>query len=80
MDNDGTFADYDLSDVYHQSREYARDPSTSNFVVEFGRADAQIAFDLDIDQFRHLLSPTTRPENRPIRWMYVVLEAALDLR
>ena len=68
MERDGRFANYDLKDVYEKSREFAKDPRTSNFVVEFGQEEAQIAFDLDIIQFQTLLS-TEAPKKRPIRWM-----------
>jgi hypothetical protein len=68
MKRDGNFADYDVEEVYEESRAFAKDPSTSNFVVEFGREQAQIAFDLDISQFQTLISKPT-PEERQLRWM-----------
>jgi hypothetical protein len=70
MEKDGNFADYDVKEVYDQSCAFAEELSTSNFVVEFGKEgeEAQIAFDLDIDQFQRLISGP-RPEKRRIRWM-----------
>jgi hypothetical protein len=66
MQKNGRFADYDYEEYYLQSQEFVKDPSTSNFVVEFGSKKAKIAFDLDVDQFRDLISKE-RPENKNAR-------------
>ncbi|EPE36333.1 hypothetical protein GLAREA_05671 [Glarea lozoyensis ATCC 20868] len=66
MEKDGRFVNYDDEDYYRKSQEFVKDPSTSNFVVEFGRTKAKIAFDLDVRQFGALISEE-RPDNRHAR-------------
>jgi hypothetical protein len=64
----GEFEDFDNKFVYLESLKWARDQKARNFVVQFGKADAQIAFELNPEQFKHLLEEPVSPE-RPVRWM-----------
>lgn len=72
MEKHSIFEDFDKKDTYERSLERARNEKTRNFVVEFGKLEAQIAFDLNTDQVEELLDqPTTEAERArpPVRWM-----------
>ncbi len=71
MDANGKFADFDNEQIFKQSEELALNELTLNFVVEFGRGEAQIAFDLQTDDIKKLLDERA-PAKRPIKWMCVV--------
>lgn len=62
------FQDFDNADIYQISKRKAQDQSTKNFVVEFGKSEAQIAFDVGVEHVRTLLS-SPAPAERPVRWM-----------
>lgn len=62
------FQNYDDVGVYQISQVEALKQSTQNFVVEFGRLEAQIAFDVNSEHVQNLLS-TPAPAERPVRWM-----------
>lgn len=68
MANAVPFLNYDDPAVYQLCQAEALKQSTQNFVVEFGRLDAQIAFDVKDEHIRSLLS-TPAPAERPVRWM-----------
>jgi len=63
------FQDFDDESVYHAAMHRAQSRSTKNFVVEFGREEARIAFDIDAGGARTLLEDSAQPAERPIRWM-----------
>ena len=72
MAKDGFFANFDDQAICDASLERALNEKTRNFVVEFGRCEAQIAFDLNADQVEELLNePSTEAERvrPPVRWM-----------
>jgi len=75
----GEFKDYDDENWYWRSQEYARNPKTKNFVVDFGKDSAYIAFDTSAEDVKALLE-TPRDENRPIRWMYDHYPELLEVR
>lgn len=62
------FEDFDDQQIYEASKLRALQPNTRNFVVEFGKDDAQIAFDLLPDDVERLLK-AERAVERPVRWM-----------
>jgi len=62
------FENFDEGGVYTRSRARALNESTRNFVVEFGKDKAHIAFDLDVTDVEALLEAETKPET-PVRWM-----------
>ena len=64
------FTNFDDESVYNQSLELALNGATKNFVVEFGREQAHIAFNIDADDVQTLLS-TAHEVEKPVRWMYV---------
>ena len=64
----GEFADFDNENIYDESYARALKPSTRNFVVEFGKNEAQIAFDLEAEDIEDLLKVEKTVE-RPVRWM-----------
>lgn len=66
-----TFADFDDSEIYGQGLAKVLDESTRNFVVEFGKDEAKIAFNLAADDVKGLLE-TGLSEERPVRWMYAL--------
>jgi hypothetical protein len=68
MEKDGQFADFDDKQTYNDSQSRALLERTRNFVVQFGKEEAQIAFDLDADDVQTLLD-TPSPVERPVRWM-----------
>lgn len=68
MMENGSFYNYDDKEIYENCKQKALDISTKNFVIEFGKDEAQIAFDLQECDFNGLLT-ASRPEKRPIRWM-----------
>jgi hypothetical protein len=57
--------------VYEQSLERVLKESTLNFVVEFGKEEAKIAFDLSMEKTKGLLA-SDLPNERPVRWMCVL--------
>ncbi|KAI8957465.1 hypothetical protein F5Y11DRAFT_339650 [Daldinia sp. FL1419] len=67
------FHDFDLEQVFKNAEEHVRDPSSKNFVVEFGSERARIAFDFDIDDAKKLLLDQDPDEKReyPIRWINI---------
>lgn len=72
MKKDGIFADFDKQVIYEASLERAGNENSQNFVVEFGKLEARIAFDLNADQVEELLDePSTEAERErpPVRWM-----------
>ncbi|ESZ91647.1 hypothetical protein SBOR_7978 [Sclerotinia borealis F-4128] len=74
MEKDGIFADFDNQVTYEASLERARNEDTRNFVVEFGKLEASIAFDLNADQVEELLDePSTEAERErpPVRWINI---------
>lgn len=70
MADPGQFKDYDEDHVYQQSQTLAVDPKTMNFIVDFGKDSARIAFDSDAEDVKGLLDSSSRAPERPIRWMY----------
>ncbi|TVY85132.1 hypothetical protein LSUE1_G000421 [Lachnellula suecica] len=66
----GPFQNYDNPDVFKESEQFALDPATKNFVVDFGLDEAQIAFDLGEAEFNSILQ-TPHPAERPIRWINI---------
>lgn len=67
---DGVFADYDDTDVCSSSTRKAELGQTKNFVVDFGEQKAQIAFDLNADHLKHVLT-SARPDRQPVRWINI---------
>lgn len=67
-ETNGVFADYDNEQVYNSSQTRALREETHNFVVEFGKEGAQVAFDLQQKDVQSLLD-TPAPAERPVRWM-----------
>lgn len=63
------FENYDDESVYLQSLTRAVDPATRNFVIDFGKDYARIAFDSSAEDAKKLLD-TPRDGERQIRWMY----------
>jgi len=72
MEDDKKFADFDDGTIYAKSQARACLPTTLNFAVEFGKEEAQIAFDLSASDVQALLE-SSAPQGRPVRWMWVVL-------
>ena len=68
MEKDGRFADFDDAAIYKGSQARALNEATHNFVVEFGKDEAQVAFDLDVADIQNVLD-TPREGPRPVRWM-----------
>jgi hypothetical protein len=68
MESNGPFADFDDENVYRQSQSRALNELTLNFVIEFGKDDAHIAFDLGTGDVQKLLD-SERNEKTPVRWM-----------
>lgn len=62
------FHNYDKQEIYDECKLKAIDISTKNFVIDFGKEEAKIAFDLEEKDFDKILTES-RPEQRPIRWM-----------
>ncbi len=65
------FNDYDDEEVFHSVQRDALNRNSRNFVLEFGRDEAQIAFDLEPLAFKGLLDEQTRQRELqyPVRWM-----------
>lgn len=68
MQRPGIFADYDDDKVFAKSEKRALDEETRNFVVEFGKDKAEIAFDLGDIEINSLLD-SPRVPGLPVRWM-----------
>ncbi len=69
MEKGARFCNFDEEKVFQDSRDYAERPTTRNFVVEFGKEEAQIAFDLTDQDVKDLLESPASIEC-PVRWMY----------
>lgn len=66
---DGThFEDFDDKNVYDRSRQHALNPTTRNFVVEFGKDKARISFNLGVQDVEGLIKSPVEAET-PVRWM-----------
>ena len=70
----GKFRDFDDPAVYNDVKEHGQRNDAKNFVVNFGGAAAEIALDLELEDFQALLR--RRKDNQkgnvtltPIRWM-----------
>jgi hypothetical protein len=65
------YENYDDEGVFKRIQSGVLNPTTQNFVVEFGKSSAHIALDLDRDAFKELLkdSDSLRNSDRPVRWM-----------
>jgi hypothetical protein len=78
MEKGGSFADFDDETIYTWSQLHALKGSTRNFVVEFGKDSAHIAFDLGSGDVRDLCN-ASRQEARPVRWMQGVVPSSIKL-
>ena len=72
MEKNGCFEDFDDESVYTQSQRRALDETTRNFVVEFGKDRAHIAFNVGTGDVQRLYE-TERHEETPVRWMLVFI-------
>ncbi|KAL7628150.1 hypothetical protein AAE478_002348 [Parahypoxylon ruwenzoriense] len=63
------FQDFDLEEVFEKTKIHVGREESMNFIVEFGCENAQIAFDLGIDDIRRLLDQDPNEKDCPIRWM-----------
>jgi len=70
----GYFENFDHEDVYSDSQQRALDEATRNFVVEFGKGSAHIAFNLASADIQKLFD-SERSDEKPVRWMYELLTA-----
>lgn len=70
-EKDVSFANFDVLATYDESLARVLDQTTRNFVVEFGRREARIAFNLGADDVKAWLASAS-PAQRPVRWMYAV--------
>jgi len=61
--------DFHDADVYQLAMARARRASTLNFVVEFGRNETSIVFDIGSEDARVLIESPQSVE-RPVRWLY----------
>lgn len=68
MEKSNAFADFDDKAVYEESKKHVLHPNTTNFVVEFGKEEAQIAYNVTADNVSELLT-SERVPGRPVRWM-----------
>lgn len=75
MANNGYFENFDDEEVYRQSQRRALDESTRNFVVEFGKSNAYIAFDLGTGDLQKLFE-SERNNEKPVRWMYAFVTSS----
>jgi hypothetical protein len=66
------FRNFDDVDVYRASQASALDESTRNFIVEFGKAHAHIAFNLGAEDYQEIYE-SKRPQTKPVRWMYAAV-------
>ncbi|KAF8867211.1 hypothetical protein BDZ45DRAFT_710207 [Acephala macrosclerotiorum] len=68
MEFDIPFDNYDDAKVYEISQNRALLQQTRNFVVEFGRSQARIAFDIGAEHVQTLID-NPPPADRPVRWI-----------
>jgi hypothetical protein len=79
MEKNGRFEDFDEQFVYDASVARALDGKTHNFVVEFSKSEARIAFDLDSEGMNNLIDREPKRKSSPdqqsiadrfpVRWM-----------
>jgi hypothetical protein len=65
------FENFDTKATYDESLARVLDQKTRNFVIEFGRKEARIAFDLGAEDVKSLLLSAS-PAERPVRWMEAI--------
>lgn len=70
MEKNGCFEDFDDESVYRESQRRALDETTFNFVVEFGKDRAHIAFNLGTNDVQKLFE-AERHEETPVRWINI---------
>src|SRR6185436_13299472 len=64
------FDDFDDPKVYKKVKDHGENDQARNFVVRFGAAKAQVALDLNINEFKALLKKDNKKQvETPIRWM-----------
>ena len=68
MEEKVLFDDFDDQAIYDQSQLRAQEEATRNFVVEFGKGKAQIAFELGVRELQSVLD-AERALETPVRWM-----------
>lgn len=79
MEKNGRFENFDERPVYDASVARVLDGTTHNFVVEFSKSEARIAFDLDSKAIKNLVDRDIKRESShneqsiadrfPVRWM-----------
>lgn len=62
------FHNYDDPVVFEDAKKKVIDNHTQNFVVDFGKEEAQVAVDVTVETVRKLLEGNV-PPSRPSRWM-----------
>lgn len=68
MEKKAAFEDFDDENVFKQSQQRALNDATYNFVVEFGKGKALVAFDVGVEDVRTLFDEERNVEI-PVRWM-----------
>ena len=65
------FDDFDDLKVYEEVLRRVVDQKTQNFVVEFGKDDSKVAFDLGPDHVKEIFKQDIgeREAKYPVRWM-----------
>ncbi|KAM3071193.1 hypothetical protein ACMFMF_007668 [Clarireedia jacksonii] len=81
MEKNGRFENFDEQFVYDASVARALDEKTQNFVVEFSKSEARIAFDLDSEGIRNIIDRNSKHESShdelsiadrfPVRWINI---------
>lgn len=66
----GCFQDFDDQTVYHKVMNRGMSEATRNFAIQFGKDEAQIAFDLGTEGIQQLLDDGSNRRDHPVRWMY----------
>jgi hypothetical protein len=79
MEKNGRFENFDEQFVYDASVARALDAKTLNFVVEFSKSEARIAFDLDSEGMNNIIDRNPKRKSShdadsiadrfPVRWM-----------
>ncbi|KAI1214058.1 uncharacterized protein F4807DRAFT_406495 [Annulohypoxylon truncatum] len=66
------FEDFDQDDVFRKAELHVRNEESRNFVVEFSRKHARIAFDLNDNEMKELLDQNPGDQrDYPIRWINI---------
>jgi hypothetical protein len=69
------FEDYDISDIYTKTQEYALEWHAKNLIVDFGKANSRVRRNIGPEDFKEIFEDGDARTDAPVRWMYATLHS-----